>query len=170
MARGRKPDPTRAKRGTGNRPATGEQKAAAAPLDRALQAVPDAPVQPWPDPTPDIPDADHGTWHRVMSELWPRGLRESDVEGVRMLVVAASRHRQAAEGIAKSGVLLRGRNGQAIVNPLVKVEKDAAATYMRLANEFGLTIAARLRLGLIQLAGQSILQSLDEDLRTPLEQ
>jgi phage terminase small subunit len=55
-----------------------------------------------------------------------------------------------------------------MVNPLVKVERDMAATYMRISNDFGLTIAARLRLGLIQLAGQSILQSLNADLDSEL--
>jgi hypothetical protein len=51
-----------------------------------------------------------------------------------------------------------------MANPAIKVEKDAAATFLRLAEQYGLTLAARLRLGLMQLAGESMLASLDRDL------
>lgn len=164
MTRGRKPDPTRERRGTGNRRKAGDPAPAEQALDRVLSAVPDAPKQTWPDPPEYLPEADHGTWHRVMGELWPRGLRESDLSGVVMLVTAASEHREASEAIAQSGLVIRNDKGQPVANPYVKIRKDAAATYTRLADQFGLTIAARLRLGLIQLAGQSILQSLDSDI------
>lgn len=102
-------------------------------------------------------------FRRVVTELAPRGLRDADLESIAMMCYSAHVHRQAREKIAETGILVKGPRGP-MVNPLVKVARDEAATYLRLANEFGLTLASRLRLGLMQLAGESILSSLNRDL------
>jgi phage terminase small subunit len=60
-------------------------------------------------------------------------------------------------------MLVKGQRGP-MVNPLLKVERDEAATYLRLAETLGLTPVARLRLGLITLAGASILAGIDAEL------
>jgi P27 family predicted phage terminase small subunit len=98
-----------------------------------------------------------------MQELTVQGMRDGDLEAVRMMCLAAWRHRQAGEQIERFGVLVQGPRGP-IVNPMLRVERDSAALYARLADQFGLTLSSRLRLGLIQLAGQSILKSLNDDL------
>lgn len=152
-----KADPTRARRQTGNRPKPGEAK----PAKEVVRLEPAAPV--YPPPPAGIVGPGVGIWEQVIAELWPRGLRESDLEGVRMMVVAAVRHRQAAASIDEYGIIVEGPRGP-MVNPAVRVEKDSAATFIRLAEAFGLTLAARLRLGLLQLAGESILQSISKDL------
>jgi P27 family predicted phage terminase small subunit len=79
-----------------------------------------------------------------------------------MLAVAIYRNRQAGEYIAQTG-LLEGEDGLR-ANPALKVEKDTAATYLRFAETLGLTPAARMRLGLMQVTGQSILVAIREEI------
>ena len=155
MVSGRKSDPTRATRGTGNRPLAGEPKPAlvAAPLERAISR--EAPAH--------LSDAGKAVFSAVVAELESRGLREVDLESVAMLAEAAATHREARKFVAEKGMIVKGPRGP-MLNPMLRVARDEANLYLRLANEFGLTVGARLRLGLIQLAGQSILASLNEDL------
>lgn len=157
MTKGRPADPTRAKRQTGNRPKPGEAKKAVevAPKIGAEVALPKAPEG--------LPEAAAPMWDVAMKELYPRGLREADLEAIRMLVMAAYRHRQATAFVEQYGLMIEGKDGP-IPNPMLKIEKDTAATYLRLSEAFGLSLAARLRLGLMQLAGESILTSLNKDL------
>lgn len=159
MAKGRPADPTRATRKTGNRPLPGEAKPA-----KAVAVV--AQGRNLPEPPADLPIAAQEMFRNVVAELYPRGLRDADLEAISMLVYSAHLHKEAREGIAKHGLLVKGPRGP-MLNPLVKVARDEANTYLRLANEFGLTLAARLRLGLMQLAGESVLSSLNAELDAP---
>lgn len=155
MARGRPTDPARARRKTGNRPkATDAGKTITALPALAVPTVPPLPAH--------IPTAAKGVWERIVGELTERGLKDTDLDLAGVLVVALYRHQQASEQIRD--LLVADGNGRPMVNPLVKVERDQANTIMRVATELGLTPAARLRLGLMQLAGQSILHSLNTDL------
>ena len=80
-----------------------------------------------------------------------------------MLAVALYRNRQAREYIAQMGSVLEDGDGLR-ANPALKVEKDTAATYLRLAETLGLTPAARMRLGIMQVTGQSILVAIREEI------
>lgn len=151
---GRPADPTRARRQTGNRPKPGQAKTA------EIVALPTPTL---PEPPADLPPAAAEMYRRVVAELAPRGLRDADLESIAMMCYSAAIHKEAREKIAETGLLVKGPRGP-MVNPLVKVARDEAATYLRLANEFGLTLASRLRLGLMQLAGESILSSLNREL------
>ena len=151
----RKADPTRARRQTGNRPKPGEAKPA-----KEIAVLPAVEIF---QPPPDLPEQAQEMFAKVVSELAPRGLRESDLESIAMMCYSAHVHREARRQISATGVLVKGPRGP-MVNPLIKVARDEANTYLRLANEFGLTLAARLRLGLMQLAGESILSALNREL------
>lgn len=157
MARGRQADPTRARRGTGNRPKAGEAKG---------QEIVAVPVPGGIEPPDSLPDVAKVMFRRAVGELANRGLRDADVEAITMMCWSAYVHAEAREQIARTGVLVKGPRGP-MVNPMIKVARDEAATYIRIANEFGLTLAARLRLGLMQLAGESILSSMNRDLDDP---
>lgn len=162
MTKGRPADPTRAKRQTGNRPKPGEAKVK--PVAKvAAEVVAALPRPAEPAAPAGLTDEAVEMYRRVLEELVPRGLREADYEAVAMMCHSASIHFEARRRIAEMGLLVEGPRGP-IVNPLVKVARDEANTYLRLANEFGLTLAARLRLGLMQLAGESIVSSLNADL------
>lgn len=154
MAKGRPTDPTRARRGTGHRPNT--KDVAPAPAAAVADGLPGPPVG--------LPSGAVDLWDQVIAELWPRGLRHADLEGVRMLVTSAHRNREAALLVDAHGLLVTSATGQPVPNPALKIEKDTRADYLRLADAFGLTLAARLRLGLLQLQGETLLQTLERDL------
>jgi P27 family predicted phage terminase small subunit len=163
VTRGRKVDPTRAKRGTGHRPKAGELKIANEP-DAILLTSSSGP----PPPPADL-DHPHAiaVWNEVVGELYPRGLRGIDLEAIRMLASQAALAFDAAhgaEGYRRTGLMVTGANGNPTVNPLVRVERDAANLYLRFSERFGLDVASRMRLGLLQLAGQSLAEALAEDL------
>ena len=150
-------DPTRARRGTGNRPKAGEVKSTE--LDVVVGEV-------MPEPPEDLPGDAQDMFRAVIAELWPRGLRDTDVEAVAMMCWSAYLHQEARREIAANGLMIYTVRGAA-VNPLIKVARDEAAVYLRIANEFGLTLASRLRLGLMQLAGESLLNTLNDELDGP---
>ena len=152
----RQADPTRATRKTGNRPLPGEAKV-------QQENLPALVVPRLPEPPADLPEQAQAMFRTITAELMPRGLREADLESVAMMCHSAYLHHEARANIARYGILIKGPRGP-VVNPLIKVARDEAQMYLRIANEFGLTLAARLRLGLMQLAGESILDSLNKDL------
>lgn len=155
MPKGRPADPTRARRGTGNRPQATQTKSAPVPVTLNEPSL--------PQPPSDLPDVAQAMFTRIVTELTPRGLRDADLEAVAMMCHSAWLHIEARKKLAQTGVLIKGPRGP-MINPLIKVARDEAATYLRLADAFGLTLASRLRLGLMQLTGESILQSLNNDL------
>lgn len=157
MTKGRPADPTRATRKTGNRPLPGEAKKSVAvvPLEARVML---------PEPPADLPEGAAVVFRKVIAELDTRGLKETDVEAVAMLSHSAWVHSEARRIIAETGMMVPLPNGGYGLNPMVKVARDEAATYMKIAAEFGLTPAARLRLGLMTLAGQSLAQTLANEL------
>lgn len=159
MPKGRPADPTRARRQTGNRPIP----AKSVPAEVAVKETDSLPAFTVPAGLP--PEAVE-MYERIVAELAPRGLREADLDAITMLVHSAYVHQQAREFVARNGVMVLV-NGRPVVNPAIKVARDEAQNYMRIAQEYGLTLAARLRLGLMQLAGESILASLNSDLDRP---
>lgn len=165
MAKGRPPDPTRSRRKTGNRPEAGKGKKTATeivPVSSPVAPVPDLP--PAFDPPEEFVGYDvEKLWRTAVAELHPRGLKPADLEVIRQMCNAAQRAREAARNIESHGMMVETKFGYA-VNPMLKVEKDATATYLRLADAMGLTLAARMRLGLMQVMGESLLSSLNRDL------
>lgn len=151
MAKGRPPDPKRQKSGTGHRPLPGKKPPVEVVTTTGLQLA----------PPESVPDEAYELWHRACQELAGQGLRDADLPLVEMLVLAAHRNRQARAVIAKLGLLVKGDKGP-VTNPMLKVEKETAATYLRLAETLGLSPAARARLGLMHIAGQSLLVDIAE--------
>jgi P27 family predicted phage terminase small subunit len=113
-----------------------------------------------------LPDEVREMFSRVVEELRPRGLRSVDLEALEIMCHSAFAHREARRFVAKYGVMVNVK-GRPMPNPALKVARDEAAAYMRIANEYGLTLAARLRLGLMQLAGESMLAAMSNDLDRP---
>lgn len=154
MAKGRPPDQRREKSGTGHRPLPGRKP----PVDIVPVVAGEI------EPPPSLEEGAHELWHRACKELAGQGLREADLPLVEMMVTAAYRHRQAQAIVAELGLLVKGRSGP-VANPMLKVEKETAATYLRLAETLGLSPAARARLGLMHIAGQSLLVDIAEKVR-----
>lgn len=70
----------------------------------------------------------------------------------------------AARLVEEEGLVVTGALGQKVAHPLLRIERDAANVYLRFAERFGLDVASRMRLGLMQLAGQSLADALTDDL------
>ncbi len=158
MAKGRPPDPGRAKRSTGHRPLPGQAKAMVPAL-----AVGEVAGHATPPPPESLPEAARELWRIVCEDLLSRGLREADLPLVEMLCVSLHRCRRARAHIEKYGELVTYRGAaRPYANPMLRIERDSALLYLRLAETLGLSPAARVRLGFLQLAGQSLLVGLAE--------
>lgn len=158
--KGRKPDPTRAKRGTGNRPKPGEAKPSKAVS--SVFAVP-VPVEAFPPPDT-LPAAVHEVWRACVSDLGGANhMRPSFLPQLVAYCQAVYVHEEASLNILRTGTLV-SINGKPTPNPLLKVQKDAAATMLRFSETLGFTPAARIRLGLMEVTGMSLLAGLNAGL------
>lgn len=160
MAKGRPADPTRARRGTGNRAKPGEAKKVkqelVLPGTNAVQVS-----EPYPPPV-DLPVEVHDVWRAAVSDLGGANhMRESFMPALSAYCNAVYIHAQAVANIQQYGVLVKGKDGLPVANPLLKVQKDAAATMLRFAETLGLTPAARIRVGLMEVTGMSLLAGLN---------
>jgi len=131
-----------------------------------LQGI--GPAGPLPPPA-DLAPEQVPLWEMIAAELDVRGSMPSagrpvDSLLVRVLLDAWHAHSLAAADVRAHGVLVEGRFGLT-VNPALRVQRDAAATILRLSSELGLSPASRTRLGLMQIAGQSMLVTIAQRVR-----
>ena len=159
MTKGRPADPSRARRGTGNRPMPGEAKKVkpqvTVPGTELVQVA-----DPYPPP-PEVPAEVHEVWRAAVADLGGANhMRASYIPALAAYCNAVYVHAQAIANIQQYGVLVKGPNGP-ITNPLLKVQKDMAATMLRYAETLGLTPAARVRVGLMEVTGMSLLAGIN---------
>lgn len=110
-----------------------------------------------PAPPADLPARVAGVWVELAGMLTEAGmLTVSDLPMFEGLCVAIARARQAREELAHEELTSLGAQSQRIVNPLVRVERDAWTMALRLGQEFGLTPSARARFGLTVVKGRSL--------------
>ncbi len=158
--KGRPRDPKRAKRRTGHRAKPGE-----APKLKALPAPAAVPAPAVLEPPADLPEDMRPTWDHVVRAIGGiTGLRPGDVFALELLVRQYHRVRKTGELLDNYGVLHKTTSGDITASPFLKAERDATAMFLRLAEHYGLTVASRMRLGLMTLQGQSLASSLAEDL------
>lgn len=153
MSRGRKPDPKRAARKTGNTPQTGKRKTKITPIDSTppliLQFASELPE-----------GAPREMFLRATAELAGR-LADTDLEALSMMAWSVCHYQEAQRSIAEDGMMVKTEWGPR-VNPMLKVARDEAQLYLKIADQYGLTFVSRLRTGLMQLAGQSLMRDLHE--------
>ncbi|HYT30552.1 MAG TPA: phage terminase small subunit P27 family [Actinomycetota bacterium] len=154
--KGRPRDPTRARRQTGHR-----RKPSQPAIVRALPA----PKVDTLGPPEDLPKELVPVWTNLVDALGGvTSLRPADAFAVEAMVRQFARIKQAGELVDQYGMVTQTVSGDVTVSPFLKAERDATAMFLRLAEHYGLTVAARLRLGLMQLAGKTLAQQLAEDL------
>ena len=162
MTKGPPPDPRRARRGTGTKPLPGREKAALAAAPPVASELAEA------LPPEDLPEAVREVWSACVLEMsGNRHLRAPDLVLLRAYVDAVETHRRAGADLAERGYLVENAFGLA-VNPMVRVQKDAAATLRQLSDVLGLNPLARIRSGLLEVAGQSLVLELRERLTKEL--
>lgn len=151
MTRGRKPDPGRSNRGTGNRPQAGKKTTKVVP-----QVIEQTLVECIAGELPaGLP---REIFTRAVAELSGR-LNDTDLEALRMMAWSLYRHEQAQAFVEEHGMMVDTPFGPK-VNPMLKVARDEGSFYLKVADQYALTFVARLRAGLLQLAGQSLMKDL----------
>jgi P27 family predicted phage terminase small subunit len=180
--KGRKPDPGAARRGTARHRKSTD--IVPVELSGAIAGEQTALIRP-PRTVPQT-KAVKELWQVLLGEVARHELRAGDLPLLEAMFVAKVRHAQAGAYVRKHGPIIHieeppeyDETGQLVrpavtigpmKNPMLKEERDQAALYDRIAQRFGLSPEARIRLDLMQIAGASLLgslrKSLDEVART----
>ena len=103
---------------------------------------------PTPDDFPVAPDGlspeEHQEWARVCSEMATAGsLSRADRAILTIYVSLWKAQREASEGVAKHGAVIKYSNGMVGPSPFFKVQKETAQQLRGLLNDLGLTPASR---------------------------
>jgi P27 family predicted phage terminase small subunit len=156
MAKGRPRDPARERRGTGHRPSQ--------PKPALPDVVPAADAVCGFSPPGDLPDVARQAWEVCVAEMGGnRHLRESDLILVKSYVEAVWVHAEASAKVHEFGVLVAGPHGP-IPNPMIRVQDNAARTIRLLSENLGLNPVARIRAGIMEVAGASLVLDIRERL------
>lgn len=132
--KGRKSKPVEQRKREGN---PGKRKLAA-----PLKLRPGTPVKP----TYLLPSAGK-LWDELVSALAPSGLAgKVDASALTALCVQWARAEQAREVLDEYGLFGKGSTGQIIEHPALSIERNAHAMFLRFAEQYGLTAAARARI------------------------
>jgi len=83
-------------------------------------------------------------WDYTLEELtFMNVLSSADRDALVCYCESVVVHRRASEILAFEGLMLEGRDGKMVKNPVVQIQKDAAQTIKMFAAEFGLTPRSR---------------------------
>lgn len=113
----------------------------------------------------DLPAEAKSFWDQIVSRLAEVGLIDLvDRPALVLMSIQWARAEQARREIEEKGLFATGSEGQIVEHPAVKIERAAAALYLRFAEHYALTPVARTRLGLAELQRKSIASELDDRL------
>ena len=119
-------------------------------------------------PPADLPLDGQEFWVEVVPALCEIGMLDRiDRPLLCMLATAWARFVQAGRVVAQDGHFTRGSVGQLKEHPAIKIERESAVEFERLAQSFGLSPLGRVRLGLAQLRGRQLLEEMDAVLGEP---
>lgn len=105
-------------------------------------------------PAPPKHLSEHGrkAWRQLFKELYALDLVcETDMQAFEILVGSYDVWRLAQDAIAEHGVLVEDGRGGLRKSPALQVARDAATTFTRLADKFGITPKAAAALGLSEV-------------------
>ena len=92
-------------------------------------------------------------WERVTYQLRMMGLlHAADQDALVVYCEAVVNYTHAQQMVSKAGLLVRGRDGNAVKNPAVQMVREFGATIRVMSAEFGLTPSARVGLSTTQRA------------------
>lgn len=172
------------------RPPKGGQKEGHRREPTELVPAPTNPIAQFvPPPPPGLDDDLCQGWYVIVDDLMNRGrtpaaLREVDLEMVRQLLEAVWTHRQATETLHIDGIniykkapildpVTKEPTGEFMTldikqHPAVKTQREASATYLRLAETLAITPMARVRAGLMMVATKSLAEELGSQMAKAL--
>jgi P27 family predicted phage terminase small subunit len=128
-------------------------------LAAPISLLPGAPEKP-----ANLPPAGEKLWDDLVTALTSAGILERvDAAAFTALCVQWGRAEQARAVIREQGCFALGSMGQLVAHPAVGMERDAHAMLLRFAEQYGLTAAARARIGVAgtgaEAAGEAKLAS-----------
>lgn len=99
------------------------------------------------EPPDGISDEVRAVWDFTVRHLQIMGTAAaSDRDLLRAYCEAVVAHTKASDVLAKSTILIKGIHGNFVRNPALQIQRDAARTMLRFAQEFGLTPSARTQI------------------------
>lgn len=120
------------------------------------------------DPPTHLPEEAKEFWRESVTRLIEVGIIDRvDVPVLEQMSVQYARIRQAQKVIAVDGHFVPGSVGQLREHPALKIEKDATALFLKMAEHYALTPIARTRLGLAELHKRTLAKELQEGLGAP---
>lgn len=153
MPRGGVPDPKSSKRGTSHRKP--KEARTLAPVEKVSSAI---------DPPADLNPLAAELWRDVVRELASHGAsREVDAVHVRFLCDQFVTYQECQAVVTQFGPMVEVE-GRYVENPAVAMRDKAQANYLKISDRLGLDPLSRLKLGLLQVTGQSILAGIDKEL------
>jgi len=170
--RGPTPDPRSARRGTSHY----RQPTDIAPVEFSGAITPEQAAHVSLPAVLPKTKAVKALWRVILEEVARHELRAADLPAVEALVVAKVRHTEAGMYVKKHGLMIYeppvfDEDGNVVSegvgptkNPMLKVEREQALVYDRLAQRLGLSPEARIRLDLLQVSGASLLRTLRKNL------
>lgn len=100
------------------------------------------------DPPPNLSAEERELWVRIVEDLDAAQIIDhADFAVVESAAVQIARARAARRSIHRRGLLVQSRLGETIANPAVRIERDAWGSFLRFAEQLGLSPSARARLG-----------------------
>jgi P27 family predicted phage terminase small subunit len=120
------------------------------------------------EPPDDLPPDGRLAWNEVVPTLAEAGVLDRvDRLALEAMCAAWARAKQAQRLVASQGHFVRGSRGQLREHPSLRTEREATMLFLRYAEQFGLTPAARARLGLAELKRRTLKAEFDAALGLP---
>jgi P27 family predicted phage terminase small subunit len=113
------------------------------------------------EPPDHLPEDAKALWRDSVERLIEVGIVDRvDVPVLETLCTQYARLRQAQRVIATDGHFVRGSVGQLREHPAIRIEREATAMFLKIAEHYALTPVARTRLGLAELHRRTLAQEM----------
>jgi P27 family predicted phage terminase small subunit len=107
-----------------------------------------------PPPPGSLPPEAQALWQEVVTRLHQVGVVDVvDGAALQAMCVQWARAERARAVIAEEGMFALGSTGQLVEHPALAVERAAHAMFLRFAEQYGLTAAARARIAAVLMGG-----------------
>ena len=100
----------------------------------------------YPEPPAHLTAEQLDRWQDIVGSLPVELMSRADVQVLERMAVAWAAFRQTTVLINQSGLLTRGRNGEAVFNPLMRVRNAATEEMQACGLQLGLSPLARTRI------------------------
>lgn len=120
------------------------------------------------EPPAHLPEDAKDLWRNDVQKILEVGIADKiDMAALEAMCIAYARAIQAGRVVKSEGLFTQGSVGQLREHPALRIERESWMTFLRLAEQFGITPISRTRLGLAELGRRTLEHDLQERLGTP---